>query len=129
MMIYHLAADAVLLIHLTFILFALFGALLGLRQRWILWLHLPAAIWAIVVGFMGWICPLTPLENFLRTAAGEQGYSGGFIEHYVLPIIYPQGLTLDLQMLFGLTALTINLVIYYFVIRKLYFSGKTDLTE
>ncbi|TKB49917.1 DUF2784 domain-containing protein [Ferrimonas sediminicola] len=119
-MLYHLAAEAVLVTHLLFILFALFGALLGLWQRWLLWLHLPAAVWAIVVGYMGWICPLTPLENHLRNAAGEQGLDNGFIEHYLLPIIYPQGADLDLQMLFGSVALTANLLLYALVLYRLY---------
>ncbi|WP_028113016.1 DUF2784 domain-containing protein [Ferrimonas kyonanensis] len=115
-MFYRLAADAVLVIHLLFILFALFGGLLLLWRGWLIALHLPTAIWATVVGFLGWVCPLTPLENQLRAASGEQGYDGGFIEHYLLPLIYPANLTLNMQLFFGITALSINLAIYSLVL-------------
>src|SRR3990167_10903844 len=93
-----LAADAVLLLHLLFIAFALFGGLLVLRWRWLAWLHLPAVGWAVTVEALQLLCPLTPLENDLRHAVGQAGYSTGFIEHYLLPIIYPAGLTPVIQL-------------------------------
>ncbi len=111
-MSYRLAADAVLVLHLFFILFALLGGLLALRWRWLVWLHLPAAIWVVLLEFAGWYCPLTDLENELRTQAGMAGYSGGFIEHYLLPVIYPPGLTRNIQMVLGSIALLVNVAVY-----------------
>ncbi|MCV6605114.1 MAG: DUF2784 domain-containing protein, partial [Porticoccaceae bacterium] len=111
-MIYSLLADLVVVIHLLFIPFAVFGALLVLRWRWLLWLHLPAITWVIVLELNSLICPLTPLENHLRHAAGEAGYSGGFIEHYLIPIIYPAGLTPAIQWTLGISALSLNLLLY-----------------
>jgi hypothetical protein len=92
-MLFRVLADVVLVLHLLFIVFVAAGAL-GL-SRWSLlpWLHLPAVVWALVIEFGGFICPLTPLENQLRRWGGETGYAGGFVEHYVLPLIYPAGLT------------------------------------
>ena len=105
-------ADIVLVVHLGFILFVLVGGMLAFRWRWIPWLHLPAAFWAISLEFGGWICPLTPLENWLRRASGEVGFSGGFIEHYIWPIIYPAGLTPLIQMFLGGAVVVLNLGIY-----------------
>lgn len=118
-MTYRLLADIVVLIHLLFIPFALFGGLLGLWRAWILLLHLPAAVWVAALEFMGLICPLTPLENSLRAAGGEQGYGGGFIDHYIVPVIYPPGLTPAMQTALGVIALLINIVVYAFVWRRL----------
>ncbi len=109
---YRLAADAILLLHLLFILFALFGALLAVHWRWIAWLHLPAAAWAFLVELNGWFCPLTPWENALRLRAGESGYATGFIEHYLLPLIYPAGLTRDIQLLLAGVVVAVNLWLY-----------------
>lgn len=111
-MIYSLLADAVLLFHLAFILFALFGSLLLRRFPRLIWLHLPAAIWAGVIELVGFVCPLTPLENHLRRLGGEIGYSGSFIEHYLLPVIYPSGLSHEIQVGFGLGVIVINVVAY-----------------
>ena len=111
-MAFLLAADAILVLHLLFILFALFGALLTLRWRYAPLLHLPAAGWACHVELSGRICPLTPLENTLRIRAGDAGYSGSFIEHYLLPLIYPAGLTRDLQLLLAGVVLLLNLLLY-----------------
>ncbi|MCR9092945.1 MAG: DUF2784 domain-containing protein [bacterium] len=105
-------ADVVLLIHAAFIAFAVVGGLLTLRWPRVAWIHLPAAAWAATVVTMGWICPLTPLENVLRRAAGEAGYSGGFIEHYVVPLVYPAGLTREVQVLLGAMVVAVNLAIY-----------------
>ncbi|HEY5603466.1 MAG TPA: DUF2784 domain-containing protein [Gammaproteobacteria bacterium] len=113
-----IAADLVLVIHLLFILFAIFGGLLALRRRWVIWLHLPAVCWAAMISFAGWICPLTPLENTLRRMAGEEGYSGGFINQYIAPVIYPAGYTRELAVAAGVTVLLINLAVYGYVIYR-----------
>ena len=107
-----LLADAVLLLHGLFIVFAVFGGLLVWRWPRLAWLHLPAAAWAGWVVSAGWICPLTPLENALRRSAGEAGYGGGFIEHYLLALIYPEGLTRPVQIALGLGVLLLNAVLY-----------------
>ncbi|WP_342118643.1 DUF2784 domain-containing protein [Pseudoduganella sp. OTU4001] len=117
-MAYRLAADAVLLLHLGFILFALFGALLVLRRRWIRWLHLPAVAWAAAIELAGAVCPLTYLENYLRERAGQRGYSGGFIDHYLLPLVYPSALTPTLQWLLAGIVLAINLLLYGWLFRR-----------
>lgn len=115
---YQLAANLTLVLHLTFILFVLFGGLLCLhRTRWI-WLHLPSMIWGVWVEWAGWVCPLTPLENHFRKMASGQGYQEGFIEHYLVPLIYPELLTTSLQWLLGGLILTINIFVYYCVLHK-----------
>jgi hypothetical protein len=114
-MIYPLLADAVLLLHLAFIVFVVMGGLFLLhwpRLSWLPWLHLPAVLWGVIVELRGYICPLTPLENRLRQLGGEAGYAGGFVEHYLLPIIYPVGLTRDWQIALGLGVATLNLAAY-----------------
>jgi hypothetical protein len=111
-MLYRLLADAVLLLHLLFVAFVVGGGLLALRWRWMPWLHLPTLAWGATVEFTGWICPLTPLENILRAAGGEAGYSGGFIEHYLLPTLYPAALTREAQWLLGSGLLAFNAVVY-----------------
>ncbi len=111
-------ADLILVIHVAFIAFAVGGGLLTLRWPRVAWIHLPAAAWAAAVMAMGWICPLTPLENRLRQTAGEGGYEGGFIEHYVVPLIYPGGLTREIQMVLGALVVAVNLVIYATVWRR-----------
>ena len=116
-MLYRILADAVVFVHLVFILFALFGGLLGLWRRWSLVVHLPTAVWIAVIEFQGWICPLTPLENRLRAAAGTSGYEAGFVEHYLLPVIYPPGLTRTTQIVLGAVAIAINVAVYIFVFR------------
>jgi hypothetical protein len=113
---YRIAADAVLLAHLAFILFAVLGSLLVLRWRPLAWAHLPAALWAAVVELSGWICPLTPLEVALRRAAGDAGYSGGFIEHYLVAAIYPEGLTRTTQLVLGTAVIALNVAIYAVVL-------------
>ena len=117
-MAYRFTADAVLLLHGAFILFAVLGALLALRWRWMLWLQVPAFLWATFVMASGRICPLTPLENALRQKAGEGGYAGGFIEHYLLAAIYPDGLTRGIQIGLGLAVLLVNLFIYVWLLRS-----------
>jgi hypothetical protein len=111
-MLYRLAADAVLLFHLAFIVFAVLGAALALRWRWIVIVHVPAAAWGFFVELSGRICPLTYVENYLRIRAGQSGYAEGFIEHYLLPIIYPAGLTRDVQFVLAAAVVAINIAIY-----------------
>jgi hypothetical protein len=111
-------ADAVLLAHLLFIVFAVGGGLLALRWHWMPWLHLPALAWGATVEFTGWICPLTPLENALRQAGGAAAYAESFIERYLLPLIYPGALTRELQFVLGGTLLLINAVVYAVVWRR-----------
>lgn len=109
---FHVAANAVLLFHLAFIVFAVFGAALAFRWAWMPYLHLPAAAWAFFVEASGRICPLTYLENDLRLQAGQSGYGGGFIEHYLLPVVYPAGLTHDIQIWLAAGVVIINAALY-----------------
>ena len=111
-MLWRLAADLVLLIHLMFIIHAVFGGLLAFWRRWLIWIHLPASIWATTVVILGWPCPLTPVEIHLRQMAGDTGYSGSFIEHYLVPVIYPAGLARPLQVVLGLGVLVVNILVY-----------------
>ena len=111
-MLFRLAADAVLLVHLGFVVFAVLGALLVLRWRWLALAQLPAAAWACYIEVSGRLCPLTGWENRLRTAAGEVGYAGGFVEHYVLPVLYPAALTRDTQFALALVVVAVNLAVY-----------------
>jgi hypothetical protein len=111
-MIYALAAQAVLAIHFGFIVFVLIGGFLALRWRRLPLLHLPALAWGVTVEFSGWTCPLTPLENLLRGLSGAAGYSGSFIEHYLLRLIYPEGLTREVQIALGVTVLVLNAIAY-----------------
>jgi hypothetical protein len=117
-MSYRFAADALLVLHLAFILFVLFGGLLALRWRWVPWLHLPAAAWGAAVELLHLYCPLTPWEKALRMAAGEAGYPGDFIEHYLLRLIYPDGLTAQVQLYLGGVVLLLNLLVYGLLLRR-----------
>lgn len=116
--VYRLAADAVLVGHLAFVVFVVAGAALALRWPKVALLHLPAVAWATFVEFSGHICPLTPLENGLRRAAGDAGYSGGFIEHYVAATLYPAGLTRSAQMALGFFVIAVNAAIYTVVLAR-----------
>jgi len=111
-MLYRLAADAVLIVHLVFILFALLGAAIAVRWRWILVVHLPVAAWGFFVELTGRICPLTYLENHLRIKAGLSGYTETFVEHYLLAIIYPAGLTREIQFMLAAVVIVVNIMIY-----------------
>lgn len=111
-MFFHVAAHGVLLLHLAFILFVVFGAMLASRWRWMPALHLPAAAWGIGIELSGGVCPLTYLENDLRRQAGLAGYQEGFIEHYLLSIIYPEGLTREVQYALAAFVLIVNLALY-----------------
>jgi len=90
-------ADFLVVVHFLFILFVILGGVFALKWRWVMLFHLPSVAWGALIEFQGWLCPLTPLEQKFRIAAGEEGYSGGFIQHYLLPIIYPEALTRDMQ--------------------------------
>ncbi|ARA82381.1 membrane protein [Pseudomonas amygdali pv. tabaci str. ATCC 11528] len=111
-MFYRVAADAVVAFHLLFIVFVLFGGLLVVSRPWLALLHVPAVAWGAAVEFLHLYCPLTPLENTLRRTAGEQGYDGGFVEHYLIPLIYPAGLTPGIQLWLGGIVLLVNVSVY-----------------
>ena len=109
-------ADLVVLIHFLFVLFVIFGGLLALRWWKVVYVHLPAALWGAFIELAGGICPLTPLENALRRDAGLRGYEGGFVEHYILPVLYPRGLTRNVQFVLGGLVIAINLAVYTWVL-------------
>ncbi len=111
-MIERLTADLIVLLHLGFIVFVVFGGVLTCKWPKVARLHIPCALWGVVIALKGWICPLTFLELYLRKIAGEAGYGGGFVEHYVMPIIYPAGLTRGMQISFGAILLAVNLCVY-----------------
>src|SRR5438105_5502374 len=107
-MVFKLAANALALIHLAFILFVVLGGLLLLRWPKLMWIHIPAAVWGALIEFAGWYCPLTSIENHLLRRAGEAGYSGGFVAHYVFRLIYPSGLTRGIEIAIGVFVLAVN---------------------
>jgi len=117
-MIHRVLADVVVGLHCAFVLFVPLGGLLVLKWAHLAWLHVPAAIWGVMIEFLGWTCPLTPLETALRVRAGEHAYSHGFIDHYALPVLYPAGLTRGFQIALGVGALMVNLLVYWRVLRR-----------
>lgn len=117
-MLASLVADLVAMIHFGFILFVVFGGLLALRWPRAAWLHLPAAVWGAAIVLIGGVCPLTPLENALRGAADQAGYEGGFIERYLMPLIYPPGLTRTVQIVLGVLVVAVNLGVYAVVLKR-----------
>lgn len=112
-MVYRLLANATLLLHLGYILFVVFGGLAAWRWPRLAWLHVPAVLWAAWVEFADWTCPLTPLESRLQQLGGGQGYHGDFIDHYLVAMIYPDGLTRSAQVMIGTCILVINGVVYW----------------
>lgn len=118
-MLFSLGADLLLIIHLLFIGFVVLGGFMLLKWRWLIFVHLPAVLWAATLEFQGWICPLTPLEQALRRMGDQQGYSGGFIQHYILPVIYPPALEDELQFILGVLVILINVIIYLWVILRI----------
>ena len=118
-MLYRVAADLLVLVHLAFIVFVVAGGFTVFKWHWMALLHIPAAAWGALIEFRGWVCPLTPWENSLRKLAGKDGYSEGFIEHYVLQLVYPPGLTRDIQTTLGLIVVGINLLIYGVLLYRL----------
>lgn len=117
-MFYRILADTVLVVHLIFILFVLFGGLLVIYKRWLVWLHVPAMVWGALISFAGWVCPLTPVENSLRRAAGQEGYSGSFVSHYLLPVIYPEGYSRDFAIFAGMVVVVINASVYGYILYR-----------
>lgn len=111
-MLWRLVADLVVLLHFGFVAFVVLGGFLVLRWPRLAWIHVPAAVWGVLIEFAGWICPLTPLEQWLRQRGGQAGYTGGFVEHYLLPVLYPAGLSRSTQWMLGAFALSVNLVAY-----------------
>jgi len=124
-MLERIAADAVLLVHLAFVVFVILGGALSLRWPKLAWIHLPAVMWAALVELNGWICPLTPLEVELRRASGDAGYAGDFLEHYIVALLYPEGLTRAMQIGFGAAVVAINVVVYTIVARRASASRRT----
>ena len=113
-MLYRALADLVLVVHFAFVLFVVFGGLLALRWPRLAWVHIPVALYGALIEFVGFICPLTPLEIWLRRRGGEAGYEGGFIEHYITAAIYPTGLTREVQVVLGTAVLVLNAIVYFF---------------
>ena len=117
-MIYRILADLTVVVHFAFILFVVAGGWAVSRHPRLIWLHVPAVLWGAAIEFAGWICPLTPLEQALRVKAGDAGYSGGFIEHYLYPLMYPVGLTVDIQLVLGFVVVALNAATYFVIWRK-----------
>lgn len=113
-----LIADALVVAHFLFIFFVVAGGALVIFWPRVSWLHLPAALWGAVVEFAGWICPLTPLENHFRALAGAATYSGDFVAQYLLPLIYPENLTRETQIVLGLLVVIINIIFYLLAVKK-----------
>lgn len=111
-MSYRVLADAVVLLHAAFVLFVMLGGLLALRWPRVAWIHLPVVAWGAGIEFLGGVCPLTPLENRWRHLAGEEGYPGGFVEHYVIGVLYPDGLTRTTQLALGVVVVIVNAAVY-----------------
>jgi hypothetical protein len=117
-MVYHTLSNLILIVHLAFVLFAVLGGILVLKWRRLAWVHAPAFLWAALIEFAGWVCPLTPLENWLRLKGGALPYRTTFMEHYLLPLLYPATLTRHLQIFLGLLVLSINLGFYSWMFRR-----------
>jgi hypothetical protein len=117
-LLYGILADLTVLAHAGFVVFAVLGGLLVVRFRRLAWAHVPAVLWAAAIEFAGWICPLTPLENWFRARAGLAGYGSGFVEHYILPLLYPTALTREVQVVLGVSVLVVNAGIYCWVVRR-----------
>jgi len=124
-MFYVLAADAVVLLHFAFVMFVVAGGLLVFRWHWLALLHLPAVVWSVLLELRGWLCPLTPLEVKLREAGGQAGYSGGFVEQYMLPVLYPVELDRTMQIAIGCFVIVINVAIYARLLRRFRNRDKT----
>jgi hypothetical protein len=117
-MLYRILADFIMLLHFAYIVFVMGGAFLVLYRRGWMWVHLPAVAWGIWVEFFAKTCPLTPLENTLRARAGQAGYAGGFIDHYITRLVYPDGLTVRGQVAIGAFVLIVNAVLYWWILRR-----------
>ena len=128
-MLVRIAADLVLVIHLGFVVFVVLGGLLALRYRWLIFVHVPAAIWGAFVEISGRICPLTTWENQLRQGAGDSGYADSFVEHYLLPVIYPAALTRTIQVWIAGIVIVVNLVIYGWLAYRLRQSKTMEISS
>jgi len=117
-MVFSVVADVVVLLHLLFVLFVMLGGILAFKWKWIMWVHLPAACWGALIELAGWVCPLTPIENWLREAGGGEGYRLGFIEHYIMPVLYPIGLTRDIQVFLGIGVILFNAGLYTVILSR-----------
>ncbi len=117
-MLYTTLADLVVLTHFGFVVFVVLGGAAVLRWPSLAWVHLPAVAWGALIELAGWMCPLTPLENALREAGGQAAYSGGFVEHYVVPVLYPTGLTRGAQIALGSVVLLVNGIVYWRLARR-----------
>lgn len=113
-----IAADLIVLLHFAFILFVVLGGFAALKWRWVALLHIPCAAWGALVELCGWGCPLTPLELHFREAAGESLYTGGFVQRYIMPIIYPDGFTPEMQIGLGVAVLLVNLCLYAWLLKE-----------
>lgn len=114
--VYQALSNLVLLTHLAFVLFVVFGGLLVCKRKGLAWLHVPAFLWGALIELTGWVCPLTPLENWLREQGSGLVYRTGFIEHYILPVLYPAALTRNTQIILGLLVLSVNLGLYGWIL-------------
>ncbi|HUE84565.1 MAG TPA: DUF2784 domain-containing protein [Vicinamibacterales bacterium] len=117
-MIFRLLADLTVVLHLAFVLFVVFGGLLVIRHRAVAWVHLPAAAWGAWVEFAGWVCPLTPLENWLRERGGGPVYSSSFVERYIVPTLYPEALSRELQWFLGGFVVVVNAAVYLVIVNR-----------
>jgi hypothetical protein len=117
-MVYRLLSDFIVIAHFLYILFVITGALIALRWKKIIWLHIPAVIWGATVEYTGWICPLTPWETRFRMLAGEEVYHGDFIGNYILPVIYPEEVTRNIQIVLGTIVIIVNIMLYGIIINR-----------
>lgn len=115
-MLKRLAAELVLLVHFAFVAFAVFGGFLGILNRSWLWLHAPVVVWSSVVNLAAWTCPITPLEQHFRRQAGEAGYTGGFVQHYIGPLVYPGGMPRRFELVAAISIVAWNSIVYAFVL-------------
>ena len=115
---YRIAADLLVIVHFAFIVFVVVGGLAALKWRWVILLHIPAAVWAVLIEFQGWICPLTPWEQELRRLGGRAPYEGGFVAHYIMPIVYPDGLTRGIQVGLGVAVVVLNVLVYGWLVAR-----------
>ena len=125
-MIYHIAADLVVLIHFAFIIFVVVGGFLVVKWQKILFFHIPAVVWGVLIEFTGGICPLTPLENRFRLIGGEAGFSGGFIDKYIVSLIYPDELTRTIQIVLGCIVIIINVCIYGYLLFAIFIKHREN---